>query len=59
MIIGHNDIPLVRDETYAFSFYANADPAKVGRALVQMPVDPFTAYLSANPELSVSGNSYT
>ncbi|HEY9524703.1 MAG TPA: glycoside hydrolase family 9 protein [Thermopolyspora sp.] len=59
VIIGHNDIPLVRDETYAFSFYANADPAKVGRALVQMPVDPFTAYLSANPELSVSGNSYT
>jgi endoglucanase len=59
VIIGHNDIPLVKDETYAFGFYASADPGKVGRALVQMPVDPYTAYLAANPELSVSGNTYS
>ncbi len=59
VIIGHNDIPLVKGETYAFGFYADADPGKVARALVQMPVDPYTAYLSVNPELSVSGDTYS
>ncbi|MEW9532054.1 glycoside hydrolase family 9 protein [Microbispora sp. NPDC049125] len=57
-IIGLNDIPLVKDETYAFSFFATANPGKVGRAYVQLPVDPYTQYLSAAPELSVSGNTY-
>ncbi|MFC4587062.1 glycoside hydrolase family 9 protein [Sphaerisporangium corydalis] len=58
VIIGVNDIPLVRDDTYAFGFTASADPAKVAKALVQLPVDPYTQYLSATPELSVSGNAY-
>ncbi|MGW0058537.1 glycoside hydrolase family 9 protein [Streptosporangium sandarakinum] len=58
VIVGINDIPLVKDETYAFSFFAAADPGHVAKAIVQMPSDPYTAYLSANPELSVSGNGY-
>ncbi|GAA2882727.1 cellulase [Streptosporangium fragile] len=59
VIIGQNDIPLVKDETYAFSFFGAAAPGRVAKALVQLPVDPYTQYLSANPELSVSGNDYT
>nr|WP_281250029.1 glycoside hydrolase family 9 protein [Nonomuraea jiangxiensis] len=59
VIIGQNDLPLVEGETYAYRFSASAAPAKVGRALVQLPVDPYTQYLSAAPELSVSGNDYS
>ncbi|MEU8267162.1 glycoside hydrolase family 9 protein [Sphaerisporangium sp. NPDC049002] len=59
VIIGQDDIPLVKDETYAFSLYGSADPSKVGRALVQLPVDPYTAYLTANPELGPGGATYT
>ncbi|MFB4276626.1 MULTISPECIES: glycoside hydrolase family 9 protein [unclassified Nonomuraea] len=59
VIIGQNDIPLVEGETYAYRFFAAATPAKVGRALIQLPVDPWTQYLSAAPEMSVSGNSYS
>ena len=59
VIIGQNDLPLVEGETYAFRFTASATPAKVGRALIQLPVDPWTQYLSAAPELSVSGNAYS
>ncbi|MEV4833457.1 glycoside hydrolase family 9 protein [Nonomuraea sp. NPDC049486] len=58
VIIGQDNLPLVEGETYAFAFYASATPAKVGRALVQLPVDPWTQYLSAAPEMSVSGNVY-
>ncbi len=58
-IVGVNDIPLVKDETYAFSFFATGTPAKVARAYVQLPVDPYTQYVSAAPEVSVSGNAYT
>ncbi|MBB6545313.1 glycoside hydrolase family 9 protein [Nonomuraea rubra] len=59
VIIGQNDLPLVEGETYAYRFFASATPAKVGRALIQLPVDPWTQYLSAAPEMSVSGNSYS
>ena len=59
VIIGQDNIPLVTGETYAFRFFATATPAKVAKALIQLPVDPYTQYLSANPELSVSGNDYT
>ncbi|MGN9782538.1 glycoside hydrolase family 9 protein [Nonomuraea sp. ZG12] len=58
-IIGQNDLPLVEGETYGYAFSASATPAKVGRALIQLPVDPYTQYLSASPELSVSGNAYS
>ncbi|WP_245966299.1 glycoside hydrolase family 9 protein [Sphaerisporangium album] len=59
VIIGQNDIPLVKDETYAFRFFSSSDPAKVGRALVQLPVDPYTAYVTANPELVPGGATYS
>jgi endoglucanase len=58
VIIGQDNIPLVAGETYAFRFFGLATPAKVAKALVQLPVDPYTQYLAANPELSVSGNDY-
>ncbi|MFI0450372.1 glycoside hydrolase family 9 protein [Actinomadura sp. 6N118] len=58
-IIGLDGIPLVKDETYAFKFFATGTPAKTAKALIQLPVDPWTQYLGANPELSVSGNTYT
>ncbi|MEV0715271.1 glycoside hydrolase family 9 protein [Asanoa sp. NPDC050611] len=58
-IIGQDNVPLVAGETYEFRFFATATPARVGKALIQLPVDPYTQYLSATPELSVSGNDYT
>ncbi|WP_219460293.1 glycoside hydrolase family 9 protein [Nonomuraea rhizosphaerae] len=54
-IIGQDDIALVAGETYAYSFTASADPAKVPRALIQLPVDPYTQYYSANPQLDPTG----
>ncbi|GAA3838854.1 cellulase [Sphaerisporangium flaviroseum] len=58
VIIGQDNIPLVKDETYAFGMYGSSDPAKVGRAMVQLPVDPYTAYLTANPQLGPDGATY-
>ncbi|GIF63272.1 endoglucanase [Asanoa ishikariensis] len=58
-IIGQDNVPLVAGETYEFRFFGTATPARVGKALIQLPVDPYTQYLSATPELSVSGNDYT
>ncbi|PZM96104.1 MAG: glycosyl hydrolase family 5 [Actinobacteria bacterium] len=58
VIIGQDNIPLIAGETYEFRFFAKATPARVAKALIQLPVDPWTQYLSANPELSVSGNEY-
>ncbi|MFC7387527.1 glycoside hydrolase family 9 protein [Sphaerisporangium rhizosphaerae] len=58
VIIGQNDIPLVQGETYAFSFSASGDPSRVGKAMVQMPVDPYTAYVTANPELTPAGGDF-
>ncbi|WP_326825445.1 glycoside hydrolase family 9 protein [Streptosporangium sp. NBC_01756] len=58
VIIGQDGIPLVKDETYAYSFFGAATPGRVAKALIQLPADPYTQYLSANPELSVSGNDY-
>ncbi|MER6510980.1 glycoside hydrolase family 9 protein [Nonomuraea sp. NPDC001636] len=59
VIIGQDGVPLVAGDTYAYRFSASATPAKVGKALIQLPVDPWTQYLSAAPELSVSGNDYS
>ncbi|NUS07422.1 MAG: glycosyl hydrolase family 5 [Nonomuraea sp.] len=59
VIIGQDNIPLVAGETYAYGFSGSATPARVGKALIQLPVDPWTQYLSASPELSVSGNDYS
>ncbi|MBO3746438.1 glycoside hydrolase family 9 protein [Streptosporangiaceae bacterium NEAU-GS5] len=57
-IIGYDNVPLLNGETYAYSFFATATPGRVITALVQLPIDPFTQYLSAHPDLSVSGNTY-
>nr|WP_062436054.1 glycoside hydrolase family 9 protein [Herbidospora daliensis] len=57
-IIGLDGIPLVAGETYAYRFFASATPSRVGRALIQLPVDPWTTFFAANPEMSVSGNDY-
>ncbi|MER5323863.1 glycoside hydrolase family 9 protein [Streptosporangium roseum] len=58
VIVGQNDIALVEDETYEYSFFGVATPGHVAKALIQLPADPYTQYLSANPELSVSGDDY-
>jgi endoglucanase len=48
-IVGINDLPLVKGEAYQFSFTYRGDPAGPVRALVQMPVDPWTSYTEATP----------
>ncbi|MFC7545939.1 glycoside hydrolase family 9 protein [Plantactinospora sp. GCM10030261] len=58
-IIGQDNIALVAGESYEFRFFGTATPARVAKALIQLPVDPYTQYLAANPQLSVSGDSYT
>jgi endoglucanase len=58
-IIGQDNIRLVAGETYKFSFFGSANPNRVAKALIQLPTDPYTQYVSANPELSVSGNTYS
>ncbi|WP_232533857.1 glycoside hydrolase family 9 protein [Plantactinospora sp. KBS50] len=58
VIIGQNDIPLLAGETYRFSFFGSADPGRVAKALVQLPVDPYTQYLAANPSLDAAGDTY-
>ncbi|MFC6895604.1 carbohydrate binding domain-containing protein [Nonomuraea dietziae] len=51
VIIGLDGVPLVAGETYAYRYSASAGPARVARALIQLPVDPWTQYLSASPAL--------
>jgi endoglucanase len=58
VIIGLDGVPLVTGETYAYTFTASATPAKTGKALIQLPTDPYTQYLAASPALSVSGDTY-
>ncbi len=48
-IVGTNDLPLAKGESYEFSFAYRGDPAGPVRALVQMPVDPYTSYTEATP----------
>jgi endoglucanase len=58
-IVGHNDIPLVKGETYQLSFDASASPGHVARALVGLAVEPYDAYFSANPSLTPEKTTYT
>ncbi|MFY0580990.1 carbohydrate binding domain-containing protein [Cystobacter fuscus] len=44
VIIGQDNVPLVAGETYRYSFVATAAPDFSGRALIQLPVDPWTQY---------------
>ncbi|NEY31554.1 glycosyl hydrolase family 5 [Streptomyces sp. PRKS01-65] len=58
--VGQNDIPLVKGESYRFSFYADGTPADhVVRAVVGLSVEPYDAYYEVSPQLSVSGNRYS
>ncbi|WP_309225161.1 glycoside hydrolase family 9 protein [Salinispora sp. H7-4] len=57
-IIGQDNISLQTGVTYEFQFFGSATPGKVGKALIQLPVPPYTQYLAANPALTVSGDSY-
>jgi endoglucanase len=58
-IIGYNGVPLQNGESYVYKFFATATPARTIKAIIQLPMEPWTAYVTANPELSVSGNEYT
>jgi endoglucanase len=58
-IVGTNDLPLVKGETYDFSFAYRGDPAGPVRALVQMPVDPYTSYVEATPRAGTEGKTAT
>ncbi|GHJ45128.1 endoglucanase [Catellatospora sp. TT07R-123] len=61
VIIGQDNVPLVAGETYQYAFKASATPDKVGKALIQLPVDPWTQFLAANPLMTgtATGYSYT
>ncbi|GAA1405552.1 cellulase [Catellatospora coxensis] len=61
VIIGQDNVPLVAGDTYSYSFTASATPDKVGKALIQLPVDPWTQFLAANPLMTgtATGYSYT
>ncbi|WP_166382096.1 glycoside hydrolase family 9 protein [Catellatospora methionotrophica] len=61
VIIGQDNVPLVAGETYSYTFTASATPDKVGKALIQLPVDPWTQFLAANPLMTgtATGYSYT
>jgi endoglucanase len=48
-IIGINDLGLEEGESYRFAFFASGDPKGPVRALVQMPVDPYTSYVTLTP----------
>nr|WP_232323768.1 glycoside hydrolase family 9 protein [Catenuloplanes japonicus] len=58
-IIGQDGVPLTAGETYEFSFFGIATPATPVRALIQLPVDPWTTYLAEVPVVNVSGDVYT
>lgn len=58
-IVGTNDLPLKKGESYEFSFQYRGDPNGPVRALVQMPVDPYTSYTEATPRATPEGKIAT
>jgi endoglucanase len=60
VIVGQNDITLVKGETYQFGFFARGTPGgHVARALVGLAVSPYDTYFEASPAVTVSGDHYT
>lgn len=59
VIIGQDNISLITGESYAFSFDAAGTPAGIGKALIQLPVDPWTQYLAINLALTPTMTGYT
>jgi endoglucanase len=50
-IVGQDGIALAAGESYAFAFDASASAPAAMRGIVQLPVDPFTAFISLTPTL--------
>ncbi len=58
VIVGVNDLTLAQGTDYEFAFSASGAGGPI-RALVQMPVDPWTAYATILEQASVDGGDYT
>lgn len=58
VIVGINDMTLVKGEKYGFKFEASGAPGGNIRALVQMPVDPWTAYATVTKPAVPEGEVY-
>ncbi|MDQ1286899.1 MAG: endoglucanase [Actinomycetota bacterium] len=60
-IVGINNIPLVKGETYRLSFKASATPGHVARALVGLSIEPYDSYFTENPALTpeLTQHAYT
>lgn len=54
-IVGINDLTLEEGESYRFAFFAAGEPDGPVRALVQMPVDPYTSYITLTPTATAEG----
>lgn len=59
VIIGQNDIPLKSGVKYRFSFKAQAKPDAKIRALVQIPMPPWTPYASLDQALTAELTTYS
>jgi endoglucanase len=57
-IIGQGGLTLIKGESYHFAFTATGDPRGPVRALAQMPVDPWTAYITLTPTATPEGERY-
>lgn len=51
-IIGQDGIRLVEGQRYRFAFSASGEPRGSVRAMVQMPEDPYNAYIELAPEVA-------
>ena len=59
LIVGQNDISLKKGVKYRFSFKARATPDGTVRALVQMPMPPWTPYGSLDQKVGADQATYT
>lgn len=56
-IIGQNNITVSQGGTYQFSFTASGDPGGPVRGVVQMPKDPYTAYIDLRLQSEPGGGT--
>lgn len=59
VIVGENDIPLKAGVKYRFSFKAQSKPDNTIRALVQIPMPPWTPYAALDQKLTSELTSYS
>lgn len=57
-IIGQDNMVLGEGESYAFGFAASASAPVAVRGIVQLPVDPYTAFISLTPTLGADLSSF-